>query len=53
MAKNNKVQSLVWSYFLQVNVLGKKKINHKKTPCEARDVSSAQANPSLCHSHML
>ena len=44
-------QSLVWRYFPQINVSGKQ--NQPQKRCEARDVSNAQANLSLLHSHVL
>ena len=44
-------QSLVWSYFPQMNVSGKQNQSQKR--CEARDVSIAQADLSLRHSHVL
>ena len=37
----------------QVNVLGKQNKSQKTLLCEARDVSNAQANLSLPHSHVL
>ena len=44
-------QSLVWSYFPQMNFSGKQ--NHSQKRCEARDISNAQADLSFRHSHML
>ena len=44
-------QSLVWQYRPQVNVSGKQNQSQKR--CEARDVSNAQADLSLLHSHVL
>ena len=44
-------QSLVWSYFPQINVSGKQNQSQKR--CEARDVSNAQTELSLRHSHVL
>ena len=51
-------QSLDLSYFLQINALGKQNKSHaqKKTllhVCEAEDLSNAQADLNLRHSHML
>ena len=40
-------------YFPQVNVLGKQNKSPKTLLCEARDVSNAQADLSLRHSHVL
>ena len=44
-------QSLVWSYFPQINVSGKQIRSQKG--CGARDVSNVQADFSLRHSHVL
>ena len=44
-------QRLVWSYFPKINVSGKQNQSQKR--CEARDVSNAQADLSLRHSHVL
>ena len=43
--------SLVWSYFPQINVSGKQNQSQKR--CEAGDVSNAQTDLSLRHSHVL
>ena len=43
-------QSLFWSYFPQMNISGKQNQSQKR--CEARDVSNAQTNVSLRHSHV-
>ena len=42
--------SLFWSYFPQMNISGKQNQSQKR--CEARDVSNAQTDVSLRHSHM-
>ena len=44
-------QSLVWSYVPLINVLGKQSQSQKRY--EVRDVSNAQTDLSLHHSHML
>ena len=44
-------QSLVWTYFPQINVSGKQNQSQKR--CEARDVSNAQTDHSLRHSYVL
>ena len=43
-------QSLFWSYFPQMNISGKQNQSQKR--CEARDVSNAQTDVSLRHSHV-
>ena len=43
-------QSLFWSYFPQMSISGKQ--NHSQKRCEARDVSNAQTDVSLRHSHV-
>ena len=42
--------SLFWSYFPQINISGKQNQSQKR--CEARDVSNAQTDVSLRHSHV-
>ena len=44
-------QSLVLSFFPQINVSGKQNQSQKR--CEVRDVSNAQTELSLRHSHVL
>ena len=44
-------RSLVWSYFPQINVSGKQNQSQKR--CEAEDISNAQTDLILGHSHML
>ena len=46
-------QSLVWSYFPQVKVIGKQNKSQKTLLCEARAISNAQVALSLRHSHVL
>ena len=43
-------QSLFWSYFPQMSISGKQNQSQKR--CEARDVSNAQTDVSLRHSHV-
>ena len=43
-------QSLFRSYFPQINISSKQNQSQKR--CEARDVSSAQTDVSLRHSHV-
>ena len=50
-AMMRRLTSLVWSYFPQIKVSGKKNQSQKR--CEARDVSNAQTDLSLRHSHVL
>ena len=52
-ARTGHDQSLVWSYFPQVNILGKQNESQKTLLCVAKDVSNAQADHSLRHSHVL
>ena len=44
-------QGLVWSYFPQINISGKQNQSQKR--CEARGVSSAQADLSLRHARAI
>ena len=44
-------QRLVWSYFPQINVSGKQNQSQKR--CETKDISNAQTDLSLRHSHVL
>ena len=44
-------QSLVLSFFPQINASGKQNQSQKR--CEAKDVSNAQTDLSLRHSHVL
>ena len=41
---------LFWAYFPQMNISGKQNQSQKR--CEARDVSNAQTDVSLRHSHV-
>ena len=43
-------QSLFWSYFPQMSISGKQ--NQSQERCEARNVSNAQTDVSLHHSHV-
>ena len=46
-------QSLFWSYFPQVNIVGKQNKSQKTLLCGTKAVSIAQADLSHRHSHVL